>query len=165
MCIRCIVKGSKTYNCKNVWWGSFHVQIDNNVNMQRWDPENHDSEERWSVSRLNQDESQEIWFNECLTIIRHFKNRERLVHFMTHTQQIIVAHSLWRKETRYCLNFITFCKKEQVYISRHWHSFFHCTFLLLQWAYQTFPESRDRVVFLYLIFLIYTDLFSTFFLF
>ena len=46
--------------------------------MQRWDPENHDSEERWPVSGLNQDESQEIWFNECLMIIRHFENREGL---------------------------------------------------------------------------------------
>ena len=73
-----MVKGGKTQNCENVWWGSFHVQINNNVNMQRWDPENHDSEERWPVSGLNQDESQEIWFNECLMIIRHFENREGL---------------------------------------------------------------------------------------
>ena len=33
---------------------------------------------------------------------------------MTHAQ---VAHSSWRKETRYCFSFITFCKKQQAYFS------------------------------------------------
>ena len=61
-------------------------------------------------------------------------------------------------------NFITFCKRSK-YISRRWHSFFRSSLLLLQRAYQTFPENRDRVVFLYLIFLIHTDLFSIFLIF
>ena len=42
----------------------------------------------------------------------HENNHQLLVHFMIHTQRIIVAHSSWRKEKRYCFNFIIFRKKE-----------------------------------------------------
>ena len=83
---------------------------------------------------------------------------------MTHTQHPKGDHSLWRKETRYCLNFITFCKKEQVYFSALTF-ILPSLFLLLQWAYQHFPESRNHVVFLYLIFSTRIDLFSIFFIF
>ena len=167
-----MVKGSKTQNCENVWWGSFHVQINNNVNMQRWDPENHDSEERWPVSGLNQDESQEIWFNECLMIIRHFENCEgfwdennhQLWYTSWHIHNILKDHSLWRKETRYCFNFITFCKEEEVHFSALTFILPSLSFLL-QWAYQHFPESLNHVVFLYLIFSTRIDLFSIFFIF
>ena len=141
--------------------------------MQRWDPENHDSEERWPVSGLNQDESQEIWFNECLMIIRHFENREGLWdennHQLRYTSWYI--HNLLKGTIYYggkkrgIVLILSHFVKRSKYISRRWHSFFHSSFLLLQRAYQTFPENRDRVVFLYLIFLIHTDLFSIFLIF
>ena len=87
-------------------------------------------------------------------------NHQLLVHFMIHTPPITVA--LWRKERVLILSHLV---KKSKYISRRWHSFFHSSFLLLQRAYQTFPENRDRVVFLYWIFLIHTDLFSIFLIF
>ena len=122
-CICCIDKESKTHNCENVWWGSFHVQINNNINMQRWHPEKHDSEERWPVSGLNQDESQEIWFNECPTIIRHFETVRgfgtKITTSCWYTSWYIHHILQWPiiMAERMRFNFITFCKKEQVYIS------------------------------------------------
>ena len=83
---------------------------------------------------------------------------------MIHTQHLKEDHSLWRKETRYCLNFITFCKKERVYFSALTF-ILPSLFLLLQWVYQHFPESRNHVVFLYLFFSTRIDLFSIFFIF
>ena len=138
--------------------------------MQRWHPEKHDSEERWPVSGLNQDESQEIWFNECPTIIRHFETVRGFGTKITTScwyTSWYIHHLLQRPiimAERMRFNFITFCKRSK-YISRRWHSFFRSSLLLLQRAYQTFPENRDRVVFLYLIFLIHTDLFSIFLIF
>ena len=47
----------------------------------------------------------------------HENYHQLLVHFMTHTQHIVMAHSSWREETRYCSDFSIFCKKQQVYFS------------------------------------------------
>ena len=56
-----------------------------------------------------------IWYSGNTDSARNRENNhQRLVHFMTHAQ---VAHSSWRKETRYCFSFITFCKKQQAYFS------------------------------------------------
>ena len=83
---------------------------------------------------------------------------------MTHTQNLKGDHSLWRKETRYCFNFITFCKKdESTFLGADIHSFIALFFVT--WAYQHFPESLNHVVFLYLIFSTRIDLFSIFFIF
>ena len=83
---------------------------------------------------------------------------------MIHTQPLKGDHSLWRKETRYCFNFITFCKKEQVHFSALTF-ILPSLFFLLQWAYQHFLESLNHVVFLYLTFSTRIDLFSIFFIF
>ena len=37
--------------------------------------------------------------------------------------------------------------KSSKHISQRWHSFFHCSFLLLQWAMSDFPRNCDCVVF------------------
>ena len=37
--------------------------------------------------------------------------------------------------------------KSSKHISQRWHSFFHCSFLLLQWAMSDFPRNCDCVLF------------------
>ena len=118
--------------------------------MQRWDPENHDSEERWPVSGLNQDESQEIWFNECLMIIRHFENREGLWDENNHQLQYTswYIHNLLKWTIHYggkkrgIVLILSHFVKRSKYISRRWHSFFHRSFF----CYNEHISISQRVV-------------------
>ena len=82
---------------------------------------------------------------------------------MTHTQYLKRDHSLWRKETRYCLNFITFCKKEQVHFSAL--TFILSSLFFLLHEHISTSQCLNHVVFLYLIFSTRIDLFSIFFIF
>ena len=55
--------------------------------------------------------------------------------------------------------------KSSKHISQRWHSFFHCSFLLLQWAMSDFPRNCDCVLFFIQFFFKFTSIYLQNFLF